>query len=88
MNHRVGIDKGDVEFHRGLTRKTVSGIRFESICHHVSRNNIRKNDTGLTGTMHYDLFRRITRLQAVLLHSKNSKYELHILRYITIVDTL
>ena len=27
--------------------------------------NISKNDTGLTGTMHYDIFRSITRLQTV-----------------------
>ena len=33
--------------------------------------------------MHYDIFRNITRFQTVLLHSKHSRYELHILRYIS-----
>ena len=37
--------------------------------------------------MHYDTFPRITRLQTILLHSKHSKYELHILRYSTFLDT-
>ena len=32
--------------------------------HHSTRNNIRKNDTGLTGTMHYDIFRSINGLQS------------------------
>ena len=41
---------------------TVSDIKSKWICHDTSGNNIRKNDTGLTGTMHYDIFRRITRL--------------------------
>ena len=36
-------------------------------------NHIRKNDTGLTGTMHYDIFRSITRLQTVLLHSNPAR---------------
>ena len=40
----------------------VSDIKSEWIWHHVSLNNIRKNDTVLTGTMYYDIFRRITRL--------------------------
>ena len=35
---------------------TVSDIKSEWIRHHSTRNNIRKNDTGLTGTMHYDIF--------------------------------
>ena len=66
---------------------TVSNIKYEWIWHHYSLNNIRKNDTGLTGTKHYDIFRRTTRLQTVLLHSIHCKYELHILTYIIFVDT-
>ena len=43
-----------------------------------TRNNIRKNDTGLTGTMHYDIFRSITRLHTVLLHSIHTQpYRFH-----------
>ena len=49
-----------VAFYRDLTRITVSDIKSEWIRHHPTRNNIRKNDTGLTGTMHYDVFRRQT----------------------------
>ena len=33
----------------------------------------RKNDSGLTGTMHYDTFRSITRLQTFLLHTIHCK---------------
>ena len=69
MTHCVGIYQGTVTFYRDLTRKTVSDIKFEWICYHSTRNNIRKNDTGLIGTMHYDIFRSITPLQTVLLHS-------------------
>ena len=47
---------------------TVSDIKSEQIRHDSSGNNIGKNDTGLTGTMHYDIIRRITRLQTILLH--------------------
>ena len=66
---------------------TVSDIKSEWICHDSAGNNIRKNDTGLTGTMHCDIFRRITRLQTVLLHSIDCKYEFRILPYIIFVDT-
>ena len=38
----------------------MSDIKSEWIRHHSTRNNIRKNDTGLTGAMHYDIFRSIT----------------------------
>ena len=86
MTHRVGIYEGTV-FYRDLTRITVSGNKSEWICRHVSSNNIRKNDTRLTGTMHYDIFQRITRLQTVLLHSKRCKYEFRILQYNISVDT-
>ena len=72
---------------RDLTRMTVSDIKSELTSHHVSLNNIRENDTGLTGTMHYGIFRRITRLQAVLLHSIHCNYEFPILPYIIFVDT-
>ena len=74
-------------FYRDLTRMNVSDTKSEWIWHHVSLNNIRKNDTGLIGTMHYDIFRRITRLQTVLLRSIHCKYELRILQYIIFVDT-
>ena len=87
MTHRVGIYQGAVLFHRDLKRKTVSDIKSEWFWHHTSRKNIRKNDTGLTGTMHYDIFPRITRLQTVLLHSIHCKHQFHILQYITFVYT-
>ena len=65
---------------------TVSDFKSEWILRDTSGNNIRENDTGLTGTMHYDIFRRITRLQTVLLHSTHCKYEFRILPYIIFVD--
>ena len=61
--------RGTFAIYRYLTRITVRDIKPEWIRHHVSRYNIRKNDTELTGTMHYDIFPRITRLQSVLLYS-------------------
>ena len=83
----MGIYWGTVAFYRDLTRMTVSDIKSEWILHDSSDNNTRKNDTGITGTMHYDIFRRITRLQTVLLHSIHCKYVLRILKYIIFVDT-
>ena len=53
MTHCVGIFLGTVAFYRDLTRITVSDIKSEWIRHHSTRNNIRKNHTRLTGTMHY-----------------------------------
>ena len=82
MTHCRGIYKGTVAFHRDLTRITVSDIKSEWIWHHSTRNNIRKNDRGLTGTMHYDIFRSISRLQMVLLHSIQCKHQFRILHYI------
>ena len=84
--HLVGIYLGTVAFYRDLTRITVSDIKYEWILHHASHNNIRKNDTGITGTMHYDIFQRITRIQTVLLHSIHCKYAFRALQYITFVD--
>ena len=84
VNHRVGIYYRRVAFYRDLTGITVSDMISQWISHHVSRNNIWKNDAG---TMHYDIFLRINRLQTVLLHSKNCKDEFRILKYITFVDT-
>ena len=55
--------------------------------HHSTRNNFRKSDTGLRGTMHYDIFRSITRLQTVLLHSIHFKHQFRILQYIIFVYT-
>ena len=69
MTHCVGIFYRTAAFYRDQTGITVRDIKSEWICHHSTRNNIRKNDTGLTGTMHYDIFPRITRFQTVLLHS-------------------
>ena len=83
MSQRVGTYSGKVTFYRDLIHITVSDIKSEWISHQVSRNNNRKNDTGLTGTTHYDIIPRITVLQTVLLHSKHCKYELRILKYIT-----
>ena len=63
MTHCVGIYQGTVAFHRDLSRITVSDNKSEWFLHHSTRNNIRKNDTGLTGTIHYGIFPRITRLK-------------------------
>ena len=87
MTHCVGIYNGTVAFYRDLTRITVSVIKSERIRHHSTRNNIRKNDTGLTGTMYYDIFRSITRLQTVMLHSIHCKHQFRILQYIIFVYT-
>ena len=85
MTHCVGIYNGTVAFYRDLTRITVSDIKSEWIWHHSTRSNIRKNDTGLTGTMHYDIFRSITRLQTVLLHSIHCTHQFRLLQYIIFV---
>ena len=82
-----GIYYGTVAFYRDLTRITVSDIKSEWIWHLSTRNNISKNDTGLTGTMHYDILRSITRLQTVLLHSIHFKHQFCILQYIIFVYT-
>ena len=87
MTNCVGIYQGTVAFYRDLTRITVSDIKSEWICHHSTRNNIRKNVTWLTGTMHYDIFRSITRLQTVLLHWIHCKHKFRILQYIIFVYT-
>ena len=87
MTRCVGIYQGTVAFHRDLTRITVSDIKSEWIWHYSTRNNIRKNDTGLTGTMHYDIFRSNTRLQTVLLHSIHCKHQFRILQFIILVYT-
>ena len=87
MTHCVGIYKGTVAFYRDLTRITVSDIKSEWICHYSTRNNIRKYDTGLTGTMHYYIFRSITRLQTFLLHSIHCNHQFRILQYIIYVYT-
>ena len=85
--HCVGIYQGTVAFYRDLTRITVSDIKSEWTWHHSTRNDIKKNDTGITGTMHYDIFRSITRLQTVLLHSMRCKHQFRILLSIIIVYT-
>ena len=87
ITHCVGIYLGTVAFYRDLTRITISDIKSDWIWHHSTRNNIRKNDTGLTGTKHYDIFRSITRLQTVLLHSIHCKNQFRILEYIMFVYT-
>ena len=87
MTHCVGIYYGTVAFYRDLTRITVSDINSKWIWHHPTRTNIRKNDTGLPGTIHYDLFRSITRLQTVLLYSTHCKHQFRILQYIIFVYT-
>ena len=86
ITHCVGIYYGTVAFYHDLTRITVSGVKSEWIWHLSTRNNIRKNDTGLTGTMHYDIFRSITRLQTVLLYSIDCKNQFRILQYIIFVQ--
>ena len=87
MSHCVGIYYGTVAFYRDLTRITVSDIKSEWIWHHSTRNNIRENDRGLTGTMHYNIFRSITMLHTVLLHSIHCKTQFRILQYIILVYT-
>ena len=87
MPHCVGIYYGTVAFYRDLTRIIVSDIKSKWIWHHSNRNNIRKNDTGLTGTMHYNIFRSITWLQTFLLHSIHCKHQFLILQYIKYVYT-
>ena len=87
MTDCVGIYQGAVAFYGDLTRITVSDIISEWIWHHSTRNNIRKNETGLTGTMHYDISRSNTRLQTVLLHSIHCKHQFSILQYIIFVYT-
>ena len=87
MTQRVVIYYGPVVFYRDQTCITINDLKSEWMCHQVSRNNIRENDTGLTGAMHYVIFRRITLLQTVLLHSIHSKYEFHVLQDIISVDT-
>ena len=87
MTHCVGIYYGTVAFYRDLTRITVSDIKSEWIWHQSARNSIRKNETGLTGTMHYDIFRSIAQLQTVLLHSIHCNHQFRILLYITFVYT-
>ena len=52
MTDRDGIYLGAEVFYRDPTRITICGIKSEWMRHHVSQNNIRQNDTGLTGTMH------------------------------------
>ena len=85
--HCVWIYYVSVAFYRDLTRKTVSAIKPEWIWHHSTRNSIRKSETGQTCTMHYDIFRSITRLQTVLLHSINCMLQFRILQYIIFVYT-
>ena len=88
MTHCVGIYWGKVAFYRDLTRITDSDIKSVWIWHHSTRNNIRKNDTGLTCTMHYDIFRSISRLQTVLLHSIHCKHQFRKLQYIICIHKL
>ena len=87
MTHTVGIYYGADVYPRDLTRITDSGFKSEWIWHHISGNNNRKKDTVLTGTMHCDIFPRITRLQTVLLHSIHCNYEFRRLQCITYEDT-
>ena len=87
MTHCVVIYLVTVPFYRDLTRISVSDVKPEWIWHHSTRKNIRKNDTVLTGTMHYDIFRSITRLHTVLLHSIHCKHQFRILEYIIFVYT-
>ena len=87
MTHRVGIYQGAVVLYRNLTRITINDLKSEWMCHQVSRNDIRRKDTGLTGAMHYDIFRLNTQFQTVLLHSIHCQYEFHILQDIISVDT-
>ena len=87
MTHCDGIYKGTVAFYRDLTRIIDSDIKSEWIWHHSTRNNIRNNDTRLTGTLHYDIFWSITRLQTVLLHSIHCKHQFRILQHIIFVYT-
>ena len=66
-------------YHRWINARKYSVAAGKSFC--------TKNDTGLTGTMHYDIFRSITRLQTVELHSILCKHQFRILQYIIFVYT-
>ena len=87
MTHRVGIYQRTDALYGDLTHITVSDVKSECISHNDSSNNNRKNDTGLSGTMKYDIFSRITRLHKVLLHSIHCKDEFCTLQYINFVYT-
>ena len=87
MTHRVGNYQGAVVFYRDLTQKLSVTSYLNGFDITLPANNLRKNDIGLTGTMHYDIFPRITRLQTVLLHSIHCKHQFRILQYIIFVYT-
>ena len=87
MTHSVGIYYGTVALCSHLTRITVSDIKSEYILNHVSRNNIRKNQTRLTGAMDYDIVPRITQLHTFLLHSIHCESEFTILQDTIFVHT-
>ena len=87
MKHRIVIYLGTVSIYRDLTRISVSDIKSEYISHHVSGNNFRKNDTWLTGTINYDIFPRITRLNTVLQHSIHCKDEFRVFQDINFVHS-
>ena len=79
-----------LESSRILSRSNTNNRLWHQIWwiwHHSTSNNIRKNVTGLTGTMYYDIFRSITRLQTFLLHSIHCKHQFRIFQYITFVYT-
>ena len=87
MTHSVGDYWGTVALYRYLTRINVRDMKSESISLHVSWNNIRKNDIGLTAAMHYDIFPRITRLHTVQLLSIHCKDKFGIIQYTNFVHT-
>ena len=78
MTHRVSIYQVTVAIYRNLTSITVTDIKSECISHHVSRNNIRNNETRLLGTMIYEAFPRKTLLRTVLLHLIHCKDEFRV----------
>ena len=68
MTHRIGIYKGTVALYPDQTRVSVSGSKTECSSLHDTRNNIRNNETRLSGAINYDTFPRITLSHTVLLH--------------------
>ena len=85
MTHRVRIYQGTVALYRDLTRITFSDSKTECISHHVSSNNIRNNETRLSGSMNFNTFPRITLIHTILLHSIHCKDELLVFQDINFV---
>ena len=87
MTNTAGIYSGTVALYGELSRIIVSVSKTECFSHHVFRNNIRNNGTGLLVVTNYYIFQFITRINTILQHSIDSRDELFTLQYITVVHT-